>query len=684
MVYGDENAVKGCLGKVIQDYEKMVQVSKMSLTQCQLAEMCSIPNGNPYLKCPRWFMKKFADYKGNFWGTMPDSPSKMCNMDTESGFEKNISAAALESALAKSPQTSLGANKEMLSSCFLPDKTNEYSAKERRVLTAQYYQQMNRLKQATLSSLESMAAIDEFINEDFLGPSDCEDPRIIQTRIWCERLRNCNTPQQKKEKAQMLRDETFFAMQMIRDLEQNRGHCAKNPDHKDDPGICHEAIDQQIEMIKSTYPLTDGSIFKKSMEGRPVDKVSISNALNEQLKVNKKELLETLSDYKKATACLNAEVDDCDVDLDKIIASTPSVPRLAVNGPVTADERKNAMAINSAFDDVTCLEEINVQKGIADDALKSFLVNSALTVATMGLGSLASGAKATITAAKTGVGTARALNQARALASVIKTPSGLVYVALAGYNAKFTYDLVESAVETCSPSDELSIDLKASSNLQNGPRCGADSDMGKTRETFRMKSCLCAAALAGTNLLPYVGPAVKSQIEKYLGPSMRKYLTAPITKVTKSTVAQVSVGAIGFAEQKLLESKLGQLLVKTNKLLKTDVKDLAAGVLKRDNAAVASADAALVGNLVEAEKELGKKSMDEMADVIEGMSNETRDDFIEILKNSTPKHTPELIEKALLSEAKCKMKLAKSEGKSEEELEKIKNECLALAIKALK
>ena len=225
--------------------------------------------------------------------------------------------------------------------------------------------------------------------------------------------------------------------------------------------------------------------------------------------------------------------------------------------------------------------------------------------------------------------------------------------------------------------------MKPASSSSEGPVCDSGADIGKTSEVFRMKSCLCSAALAASNLLPYVGPGVKKQIEKYLGSSMKKSLSASVTRLSKSTAVQVSVGAIGLAEQKLLESKLGQVLIKTNKILKTDVKDLSSSILNK-NSAVASADAALVTNLASAEKELGKKSMDDMADVIEGMSSDTRDDFIATLSKSTPKHTPELIKKALDLNSRCQLKLGKAAGKTAEELELVKNECLKEALKELK
>ena len=109
------------------------------------------------LSCPHRILDRLSKDQKKGW--MKESPSESCLI---AGAATKASPAEIESRLARHPSTSLGGRVDGLEqSCG--SSLSGVSSEDRKLLAAEFHLDMNRLKQAEVSSHESIAAIDSVL-----------------------------------------------------------------------------------------------------------------------------------------------------------------------------------------------------------------------------------------------------------------------------------------------------------------------------------------------------------------------------------------------------------------------------------------------------------------------------------------------------------------------------------------
>lgn len=345
-------------------------------------------------------------------------------------------------------------------------------------------------------------------------------------------------------------------------------------------------ISKMVGMGKRTYPWAFGDRFNEMMNIDPesdeddewnpeLDRINsdtafskavMKNALKEQLKTNRSRTLDRMKNLKHASKCLNTPESgtiriftnttfDCRNTMETIKENTLPRPNISMireepvrdqagrpvldpstgkaqTRPLTQaqiDENHKIVSANSAMDTAACLENYDEARNDAAWEINKFAVDVALTVATVGLGSVA--ANAAKGAAEAGMSAAGAvLVEAGAQ---VPTKARLAYAAMVGIDVGMAARDFPGVFDQCF-SDAQQLGNITDRPAADGPHCpeapqatrigGAQLSGGQIQETglpnigggsslgpstrLRAQSCGMSMAMFSLNLLPYLGGPV--------------------------------------------------------------------------------------------------------------------------------------------------------------------------------
>lgn len=440
---------------------------------------------------------KDREAQGLFKFFVDENPKELC-----SGVELNdtyyTSADKLDNFFQDYTYGLVPSFKSVNQGCF-----NKLSSiKEQNGAISYYYYAQMRLLQDGIMSLTSSAAIDKKLGRPILGDQNCQD--LGRLEALCAELKTCAPG--KKDLSNDIAD-TKMALNLKKKVEE-----------KDAENDEEEAEKEQIlGGLQALYPWIEGKEFKKHFDEEKLSDNSqsdahIENAISKQLEATKRKLKERIGSYKELNDCVENRSSECEDFHEKLnlLAQAPVLGSTQTEQGIFARSYQNQQA---------CINNQRNYRDSANESANEFLIGSGLTIATMGLGSVAVGSGHIIRGAHTvgALNKAQKIHRSLAIMSVQnsnKIKLGAKYLSYA-LNGSFTAKGVSDAVSACEEDlDHLEQfkNLVSSSNSSKKPSlCPADNQNPEFQLMSDIKSCAINAALASVDFLP----AIPHGIAKY-------------------------------------------------------------------------------------------------------------------------------------------------------------------------
>lgn len=526
---------------------------------------------NQYLDCPEFLLNKIisANEKSSLLSLI-GSPDEMCSETIDHEFK---TAGDLEKFLATKMPYSIDADPQLLSKgCLAPSELhpNALNQKKAKQAVATYYTLINRLKNGTISTLQSIASIDSLLGTSpLLKDVDCSDPHISAKANWCAQLKqNSCAP---KGGLENLASETLNELQVIADLEKkilevkdsamtcgNDGTCATVLSTDQQKLI--DSFQQIIASIQFQYPWTTGKTFTQYLSdhrGGMISKLetalnpendahpeltyqTVHDALYSQLVENRKAELDRLNRFKTGSSCLNSRwpsSSQCK-DLDSIIDETPPITSLDLSRlPRDGDFGKRIQS-ESALSSVDCRwsigdDKLNLNKIFYHTARASAIgatlafVTGGLSIAVEAGTALGETADAAATAVDSGATIAKAVRAARMLTGI---NAGVALTGLKGVSSSCYHVLTQMDHAAEAPENQNSCPAQFGSQDPNS----------STSSASRKRSCALSVVFAAAGALPLAAP--------YLEPLVSKLFTTNVLRTSTFMLTANERGALTAAE----------------------------------------------------------------------------------------------------------------------------------------
>lgn len=341
-----------------------------------------------------------------------------------------------------------------------------------------------------------------------------------------------NCQNNKKQNFEHLVEKTKNNLRLIEDLFQAHKNCVSKI--KAEPGSivglsyteatqakiktsCDPFL-QVIELKTNETPWIRGEIFKKiaikRRSGRGNYNASvqydmtdgnIEKAITEQMTANRKALTDNYKNNLENFRCLSGPTrsngEDC--DFKKIRTDLSVLPIL--NPPAYSGKNPKDFEAQTYYDAESCMLDRGEDREKTKQIIDSSGTGILLTVATLGIGSVASGIRAVNAASKVG----------RSLAIA----NGALGASLTTADLKHTY-------ESCSQESKLTLSLSTKSEITAENIC-ADPKSPLSQARKKESDCLVNALLSAPGVLPFLGavPALTRLTSKTkTNPELKKFI----------------------------------------------------------------------------------------------------------------------------------------------------------------
>lgn len=530
-----------------------------SASGCSSSKGSQATGPSARLSCPYRILDRLSKDQKKGW--MKDSPAEACEVSVSAATESSVSE--IEGRLARNPSSSLSAAADQLQqSCGA--SIGSLPGESQKIVTAEFYVDMNRLKQAEVSSYESITAIDSVLGRKPLLDVACADSRLPEVDRSCRALQACPASGGLKEQAEEIRQAWPLLVELERRI--SAGEAARKAQLT---GAAYGArldsralsdVDASVEnarrllsQLKASYPAIDGKEFRKALNPK---QGNFEEALTRQLASTRSKLVEESAKYRNAMECLNSPLTcgKCG-DYDKVLARAPPFEATRFSGPGRAStaERQKDLAVQSYLAAADCRQRIRGARAEASKAVTDFAVGAGLTVATAGLGTIAAGARAvSAAAAATTAGRAGAvLTRPLVTVSVSSRTAAVARLAILGTDLAFAGEGVQNAMKEC---DQLLNQLSSSeSGGTGGAHCPGAVQSKQVQLLADYRACALSATLnIAPNLLPFAPAFVKAYREGATRAAGRAVVATrsnpssfvPIREV--ESLAQSSGGRVGI------------------------------------------------------------------------------------------------------------------------------------------
>jgi hypothetical protein len=342
------------LDRVVQGATVLSQLNRQRERECN----CNIPAPPA---CPQAFKRAvLSDERSSLLGDMVGikSASENCNVATPMG--RNLSAEELENQFINSPQYSLGnppptritnaeclpkdMTRNMLSIPYLAD-TKPYTEENRKAVIGEYYYTMNRLNKGELLDVESIAGIDNLLEEvrpdgtrpGFLAGVDCLSAGNPEIAMKCKMLRNDKCLPRTEAARRERFDDVIAQTQNVLSLRQyldeetskrkNRPFGANiasalQPNSED---ARYKSLKEQVEGLEAEFPWIQGAKFKELYKGNPTDTGAVREAFKGQMRLNREELVARQRQIREGRQCINAPAGRC-FNVGVLLTKLPELP----------------------------------------------------------------------------------------------------------------------------------------------------------------------------------------------------------------------------------------------------------------------------------------------------------------------------------------------------------------------
>ena len=476
-------------------------------------------------RCPSYLVEKVKEDSKigirNWFGKKSGSSDDYCS-NALSKLTDTPDAAELSKRLASHPMTSFGDKGESISENCLGSVQDP---ERKKLLVAEYHSNTARLKVASISTLESMATIDSLLGKNSLQDVDCSQSGMPRMEANCKKLKSCQARGGLEQQAKEIQDiyPQYLALKKeVSNINSSNALSAMSmgPGYISNPAqmsAMKERSDKSSEnqkkilALEAMYPALTGKVFKSTFDP---SKQNFQEALRSQLEKSREKISEQFNDYQKGIRCMSGRSGSCD-DFDKTMKSAPPLN-------IQAFKRGEGLSVEDSYVQaylgaVECRQKIREVHENQNEALKDLAVGTALTVGTMGLGSIAATAKLASTSAETAAQAAQFASRAKMASNALV---GVDLISL-GKGGKEAY-------EHCSKSlNQLSGAQPKNDSSKTQASCPSESGSSAIPQlSADYRSCVAQVLLQGvTNGLPLV-PGALAGAKSALGSAEKGALSA--------------------------------------------------------------------------------------------------------------------------------------------------------------
>jgi len=521
-----------CLPKIIDTLKNFNSNQSLLTASCS----CSVNSLHASsmkistLSCPTYLINKFEEDKKGFVSKMitGGTPNDLCRFHNNDNEFKT--AKELEEYLTSQELTNSRREMNTLSNPIcLNHPSHKLTEEDKKIIISDYYYSTNRLKGALLGALESVASMNSLMFEPLMKDDSgvinevCKTTNLSVAKDWCAKLQSCSP----EGGLDTLVEETEQALAVISELDKQIAEQEKSiktlpPDNRslggnklkiDKINKKKQEIEEKRSLVISMFPWVEGKEFKRIYDSK---KGNTERAIKEQFKTNKSLLVSKINQYNQAIDCLvnNSKHKTCET-LYEILDQVPAHIALAMNETNTAAENKKSLMTNLYFQNAECRQLQRKTKGDVNETFNDFVIGSAVTIATAGIGTIAAGAKATTTIVN-GSKMIRIGAKAADVGQSLLTKAGIAKAALFGVNATYISLAVKNTVHTCSESlNQLDTSRINPVDVQNGPSCPKENSKVDVNVLSNVRSCVLASVLtAGATALPLLPPRLSAFLKK--------------------------------------------------------------------------------------------------------------------------------------------------------------------------
>ena len=419
-------------------------------------------------------------------------------------------------------------------------------------MTTNYYSGKRRLASGVLASLQSLASLEAFTSMDCknsigsssvdnrLGGLTCSSfDTVIGGASACQTLKQCPNAADFGP----LVDQTEIALRTLREIEvlvestddseaQNRLASLQSLVRGANPWLAGEAFQGMTEDIAarclvdaSDYSECTREVRRRTCEGIRAEASELKALVSEHL-----------DRFLAAAECLDAE---CDLDPQEYRATLAQAPRLEISDPMDPGEAAiRTNWIKHQFDLALQRAEFRDIQDDVDKAYRDFYVGTALTIATVGIGSVANSLRVASTGTK-------------AVEAAATTARGLELIVL-GIDAGQIGLGIKNRISECANAFNQTGALEGA--YSSRMHCPGDTGYDGPRAISDYQSCVLTAVSTelATGLLPAVPAGVSAAMRRSL---LRR--AAGVLDGHKLTSAEMDLVAEVFAKRFLRQSKYG-------------------------------------------------------------------------------------------------------------------------------
>lgn len=316
----------------------------------------------------------------NWYGRKEGYSDEFC-FNALSKVVETPDAIELSRRLASHPLTSLGKNGSTLSaSCINSIKDPD----RRKFFVAEYHSNMARLKITSLASLESISAIDSLLGKRSLENIKCPKdgmPAVVEN---CKKLKACEAQGGLEVQAKELEAIYPHYRELKRKFDNLKHFRKEFP-------VLFEEIEKKIQAIEFIYPTLKGKDFLRKLDPK---KRNFSEALQRQLEKTREKILEQFNQYQTGVACMQGTGECTKFDEILATASPLSVEDFSQGEGFSKEDAEVRDYLGAA----QCRQIIRKVSENQSEAMRDFVIGTALALTPFGIGAYAAYCRASVAA----------------------------------------------------------------------------------------------------------------------------------------------------------------------------------------------------------------------------------------------------------------------------------------------
>lgn len=362
------------------------------------------------------------------------------------------------------------------------------SLKEQNSAVSYYYYAQMRLLEDGVKTLNSSAAIDKKLGRSILSDFKCSE--LGRLKDLCFELKSC-----KKSSKNFSNDiaETRMAIDLKKNIEDSRPRTNEEKIEKD----------RVLGGIERLYPWIEGKEFKKTFNKNKVgDDSHVEFAITKQLEQTRIKLKERIAKYDGLSKCIENESSDCDSFHEKL-------NELSIVTSMDSSMNERDLYGSHYQKQQSCINNQIIIRDSANESINEFIIGSGLTIATMGLSSIAVGSGHIIKAVQTSGALSRTQKLHRSISTLSLQNSNKIKLSakylILSLNGAFTARGVKDAAKACEKDLSHLVEFKKLTGpSQNSSICPKDNQNPEFELMSDIKSCAINAALSSLDFLPII------------------------------------------------------------------------------------------------------------------------------------------------------------------------------------